>query len=115
MSRLTRAGHGIESPGAFAAVRVIRINKAAHSIFATRDPDNDLVLDRERSDREDVSLAVVGRLNVPDNVSGFPVESDHVRIERSHKDLLTEHRETTIYHAAASLDFSPADGAGNAR
>ncbi len=87
------------------AVRVIPNNKAAHSIFAARDPDNDLVLDRERSDREDVSLAVVGRLNVPDNVSGSPVESDHVRIERSHKELLTEHRETTIYHAAASLDF----------
>ena len=105
MARLAGAGHGVESPGALTCLRVVRIDEAAHSIFAPRDTHNDLVFHKQRSNRKHIGLPIVGRLHIPDDIPGFPVECQHVRVKRRHEQFVAQRRKTPIHHAAAGLDL----------
>ena len=47
---LAGAGHGPETPGALAALRVVGVEEAAHAVLASGHADDDLVLDGQRRD-----------------------------------------------------------------
>src|SRR5207244_3978174 len=79
-----------EAPGARASLRVISVDKSAHAVLAPCDPDNDLVLNGERSNRNRVSGLVLGDRGVPANLSGLRIERHQVRIHGSHEEKIPE-------------------------
>ena len=99
--RLASPRHGVEPPLPLARVRVVGVNKAADAVFTPGHPQDDQILHHQRRHRKAVAFGVVGGGNIPDNVSGFRIEGDHVGVERGQENLVTHDGQPAIHATAA--------------
>jgi len=83
MAGFAGPGNGVEAPFAFAGGCVVGVNETADAIFSAGNADDDEILDGQRREGDAVAFAIVKRGGIPDDVAGFGIESDDVRIERA--------------------------------
>src|SRR6185436_4280874 len=82
VAELTRPRDGVEAPDPLSASRIVRVDETANPIFAARDADNDLVLQRQRRLRDAVAEHRIGDLDFPQLPAGLRVEGNEGRIQR---------------------------------
>ena len=104
MARFAGAGNGVEAPFAFAGGGVVSVNETANAIFAAGDAHNDEIFDNQRRERDAVAFAIVKRGGVPDDIAGFGVERDDMRIERAKEHFVAKNGEAAIDASAAGAN-----------
>ena len=104
-TRIVRAGDGVEPPRALAGLRIVRVDEPANAVLGTCNPDDDLVLHHQRSNRGRVPHLVVLELDVIHNAAGLHVEREEVRIDRRNEDLIPERCDAAVDIAAAGAQI----------
>ena len=96
VTKLTGARDGIETPDALAGGGVVSVYKAADAVLAPRNAYDDLVLDRERRNRDAVAFHRVGHLYFPKRAACPGIERDEGGIESAEKYAIPQHSNATI-------------------
>ena len=91
----------VEAPGLGARRGVERGDEPADAVFAARRPDDDLVLDDERRERERIAERRIDDGLVPDRPAAFRVERDQMAVDRAHEQRVAENRHAAVHAAAA--------------
>src|SRR5262249_54625068 len=81
--RLTRSRHRPCSPAPLAGFGIVGIYEPSYAGLGTRNPNNNLAINRERRGGNVIALLVIVYDTVPANDSRFCVESDQMAIYRS--------------------------------
>ena len=105
MPRLARAWNGVKAPPALSGIGIVSIDEAANAVLAAGNPNRDQVLHCQRRNGKAVSGAIVGGGHVPNHVARLGIERDHVRIERSHENLVVQDGQPAIHAPAAGTDI----------
>src|ERR1039457_7146114 len=95
----------VESPCPFPGGCPVGLDETSNPIFSTIDSYDYLVFDREGRKCETVSFAIICCLSISDDITGFCVESHHMRIEGSHKNLVPQGREASVYQTTTGSNF----------
>ena len=103
-ARLAFGRNGVKAPGAFTRLRIVGVNEATNTVFAAGDAENDEIFHGERREREAVAFAVVHGRDVPDDVAGFRVQSNHMRVERAKENFVAKNRQAAIDAPAAGAN-----------
>ena len=101
MPGLARPGNRVEAPDFLAGRGIERGDETADAVFAARRPDDHLVLDDERRQRERVTRLRLGDRLVPDRLAGLGIDRDQMAVDRSHEQRVAEDREPAVDAAAA--------------
>ena len=101
---LAGRGHGPEPPHALAGRGPVRVEESADALVAARDAGDHQIVDDERRAGGAVVLAVVGHLDVPQQLTGEAVQRDQVRVVGLQEHAIAEHGHAAVDPAAGIAD-----------
>src|SRR6266850_4408564 len=104
MTRLTRSGDYVETPGFATRACIVGGDEPANTKLSTSDTDDDLILDHERRNGHRVAGVRIRDLRLPEGTPGLCIECDEIRIERRQEQCVSEDRESTIHGPAARFN-----------
>ena len=97
VARLALAGDGVETPGFFAGLYVVRGDEASNAVLASGRTDDHFVLDHQRSVRKRIARGRFSDCHVPDRLPAFRVQGNQMRIDGAHEQCVAQYREPAIY------------------
>src|SRR5579862_6964084 len=106
MAWLANSRDGIETPLSLAGVGIVCVDESSDAVFAARYAENHKIFYSERRDGEAVAEFVIHGGSIPNDASGFGIESDDVSIERAEEYFVAENSDTTVHAAAAGTDIA---------
>jgi hypothetical protein len=119
---LPGSGDTVEAPDLLPGFDVEGGEEIAHAGVAAGGADDDFILDHQRRVGDDVTFGCgwLGDLRVPDDLAGFGVDGEQMRIKGAHEEGVAEDGESAVNPAATrvavsgvGIGQSPEDAAGN--
>ena len=100
-ARLTRFRDGVATPLPFAGIDIIGIDIAADAVFAAGNTDDQIISNDQGGNGRAEAVVMAVHLGVPDNGPGFPVQGNHMGVQRGHENQLSGNGRAFIRRPAA--------------